>query len=115
MTITTAGMDRIRAGLDDAIAAGVERAADRIVDVAQELVPVASGDLRDSIRAEPGETPDHWRVIAGGGDKGVDYAVFVEYGTSNPNYPAQPFMTPAYRLVDVAAEIEAELRKLIGG
>jgi HK97 gp10 family phage protein len=109
MTITTAGFDRIRAGLDSAIAVGVERAADRIVDTAQGLVPVDTGALRDSIRAEP-VAPTHWQVIAGGGD--VDYAIFVEYGTSK--MAAQPFLTPASRQVDVAAEIEAELRKLIG-
>jgi HK97 gp10 family phage protein len=109
MTINTAGFDRIRNGLSDAIAAGVERAADAIVDIAQDLVPVDTGALRDSIHAAPTDDPTHWQVIAG--DDAVDYAIWVEWGTSKA--AAQPFLTPASQQVDAVAEIEAEIRKLI--
>jgi HK97 gp10 family phage protein len=72
-------------------------------DVAQVLVPVDTGSLRDSIRVERGGQGLHWREIrvrAGGyivnpkTGRLVDYAVFVEYGTGK--MAAQPFMQPAF-------------------
>lgn len=66
-----------------------------VVSEMQNACPVDSGALRNSIRG--------WVTSAGGvirlhfaaGGGAVDYAIYVEYGTSNPNYPVQPFMRPA--------------------
>jgi HK97 gp10 family phage protein len=109
MTVNTAGMDRIRAGLPEAIETGIERGANLIADVARQLSPVDTGALRDSIRVEGGDDALSRKVIAGG--DGVDYAAFVEYGTSVS--PAQPYMTPAKEAIDVQAEVAAEIRKLL--
>jgi HK97 gp10 family phage protein len=73
--------------------------AERIVDDAKALCPVDTGSLRRSIRYE--RDPDGSIVIAAGGGgvvnprtrREVDYAAYVEFGTSR--LPAQPFLQPA--------------------
>jgi hypothetical protein len=45
----------------------------------------------------------------------VPYATYVEHGNDNPNYPAQPYLTPAVKEIDVRAEVKTELAALIGG
>lgn len=112
MSINTAGLDRIRVGLPEAIERGVERSANFIADVARQLAPVDTGALRGSIRVEDGAHALARRVVAGGTD-GVDYAAYVEYGTSRS--AAQPFMTPAKENIDVQAEVAAEVRRLVNG
>lgn len=111
MTVNTAGLQAIRAGLESAVEAGVERGANLIADLARQLVPVDTGALQASIRVEDGATPTSRTIVAGGG--AVDYAAFVEYGTANS--PAQPYMTPAKEQIDVATEVAAEVSKLIKG
>jgi HK97 gp10 family phage protein len=59
-----------------------DQLAQEIAAVARNLVPVETGNLRDSITAEPG------RVYTE-----VDYAPFVEYGTAD--HDAESFMRPA--------------------
>lgn len=51
------------------------------------LAPVDTGTLRDSIRHEV----EDLTATAGPGDE-VDYAIFVEFGTSR--MPAQPYVRP---------------------
>lgn len=93
------GEDRILARLRDIIDAmksgsanGSRDAAEFIKDRAQELVPVDTGRLRDSIRVtEVG--PRTFTV--GPGDE-VEYAEYVEFGTSR--MAAQPYMRPAAEL-----------------
>lgn len=111
MTVDTRGLEAIRRGLPGAIGRGVDRAAQQIATTARSLVPVDTGALRASIRVEPGRDETSRTVVAGGG--GVEYAAFIEYGTSRA--PAQPFMTPAAAQVDVAAEVADEVRQLIAG
>ena len=65
--------------------------AGRIVDRAQALVPVESGELRDSIQIQS-EGVDRGRPYIDVGSK-EPYAVYVEYGTSRQS--AEPFMRPA--------------------
>ncbi|MDQ3760977.1 MAG: HK97 gp10 family phage protein [Actinomycetota bacterium] len=73
------------------IDAGIERMlaslASDIVDDAQRAAPVDTGELRDSIHAQPvqGRTV---RIVAA-----ADHATYVELGTSRMN--AQPFLRPA--------------------
>jgi HK97 gp10 family phage protein len=110
MTINTRGLDAIRAGLPGAIEAGVVRGAGFIQDLAQQLSPVDTGALRASIHVAAGDTQTSRKVVAGGG--AVDYAAYVEYGTSRS--PAQPYMTPAARAINVQQEVASEVRALIG-
>lgn len=99
---------QVRAQINAAAARGVSRAADFMVDLARQLVPVDTGALRQSIRREPRQ-PDLTVIVKAGGG-GVGYAKYVEYGTSRS--PAQPYMTPAARAIDVRKEVAAELRKV---
>lgn len=102
-------LSRIRAGLQDAAARGVARGGGMIVDLAQQLCPVRTGALRASIRLEPSRPAINMTVRAGGGT--VTYATYVEYGTMYS--PAQPYLTPAARAIDVRKEVAAELNRLI--
>lgn len=110
VTTNTAGLKRIRAQLDAAIDRGAARGASMIVDVAKQLVPVDSGDLRDSIRVQPKPGSGKGQYAVAAGSKEVTYAMAVEYGTVDS--PAQPYLRPAYDAIDVAAEVAEELRKL---
>lgn len=111
MSVNTAGLDRIRAGLSGAIERGVVRGANLIADLAQQLAPVSTGALQASIHVEAGDQPTSRRVVAGGG--AVDYAAYVEYGTAAS--PAQPYMTPAKEQINVQQEVADEVRKLTSG
>lgn len=73
---------------------------------AKQRVPVDSGALRDSIRAEQ-QSPGHWQV--GAGDNEAWYAGLVEYGTRRT--PARPYLTPAAVLAWAA--VNRELRRVL--
>lgn len=60
--------------------------AELTATLAKQMVPVDSGDLKESIRVEQ----DGDGYVAA---PHTDYDIFVEYGTSDT--PAQPYMTPA--------------------
>ncbi|MEM2163907.1 MAG: HK97 gp10 family phage protein [Candidatus Bathyarchaeia archaeon] len=87
--------DRLGELSDEALA----ELADRIVEDAKSLCPVDTGSLRRSIRWE--RDPSGGVIIAAGGGgvinprtkREVDYAAYVEFGTSRA--PAQPFLQPA--------------------
>lgn len=63
-------------------------AAEEVQDDMRAFVPVDSGRLHDAIRIENGATG----LQVGPGDE-VEYAMFVEYGTSRMS--AQPYAGPA--------------------
>lgn len=75
------------------VRASLEKSADELVAMQKRLVPVDQGDLRDSIRKEPGAHELSVEVKAG--DRKAFYAAFQEFGTADQ--PAQPFFFPAYR------------------
>lgn len=66
---------------------------------ARERVPVDTGELRDSIRAEKTGELEH---RAAAGDNKAFYAMFVEMGTRNQ--PAHPYMIPAFEAEKRVAE-----------
>ena len=51
--------------------------------------PVDTGNLRNSITHDS----DEKSAVVG---TNVEYAAYVELGTSNPNYPRQPYLQPAF-------------------
>lgn len=84
----------------------LDESADRVVAIQKSLAPVDEGDLRNSIRKEPGEHELQIRIVAGGSATTkavrngataprIDYAVIAEFGTANR--PARPFFYPGYR------------------
>ena len=94
----------IASHIDPKVVDGLDEVADKIVEDAKELCPVDTGALRRSIRKDKQLVslyPFTYTigVTAGGQVKNprtgreVDYAAYVEFGTSRT--PAQPFMGPA--------------------
>lgn len=109
MPLTRNRIPQVRAAIAAAAARGVQRAGSYVVDLARQLCPVDTGALRSSIRLEPAQPALRMVVYAGGGR--VDYAAYVEYGTSAS--AAQPFLTPAARAISVRREVIAEIRKAV--
>lgn len=92
------------------------KSAEAMVAMAQRLVPVATGTLRDSIRMSAGERPTSFVVEAGGKATtkgGYDYSLSAEFG--NVNSPASPFFYPSFRASKKPAKSRATraLRKAI--
>ena len=93
MGIRARGLEAARRrleGIADRVAGVTEEAvAEFAKDVETHMkgvVPVDTGKLRDSISAE--QAGEGWTV----GPRGVDYAEYVENGTSRS--PAQPYVAP---------------------
>lgn len=95
--------DRIAGVTDEAVA---EFAAD-VETHMKGVVPVDTGHLRDSIKAE--KAGDGYTV----GPRGVEYAEYVEFGTSRS--PAQPYVAPTIQWARqegpkrIARRIEGEI------
>lgn len=78
----------------------LEAEAATLVEAIREAAPEDAGNLRDSVRQEPGDNPLSVRVIAGGTPATTktsaagtfDEGLMQEYGTSKR--PAQPFFYP---------------------
>ena len=87
----------IAAGLVGAVETGCSDTADEIVDIAKGLVAVETGALQGTIRKRKATGISRlqagYEVVAGDLRKGVDYAVFQEYGTSTQ--PGTPYLVPA--------------------
>jgi len=108
--------EAVLTALDEAVEDGVERA--------KQIVPVDTGALRKSIRKEPSphREGDSYvaGVTAGGGGvtnprtgREVDYAAYIEHGTSRA--PAQPYLRPSLRHAArrMAEHFWSSLRRLI--
>lgn len=81
---------------------GLARVGLRVQNAARQLCPVDTGRLRSSIVSQPGRDARGPYVDVG---TNVEYAPFVEFGTSRA--PAQPFLRPA--LAEVAGYIATEV------
>lgn len=83
----------------------VERLANLAAEDMRRTAPVDTGDMVDTIRVEKEREGARLvkcgGMVAGSGEY-VDYAVYVELGTSNMG--AQPFMRPALYRLRTAAE-----------
>jgi len=72
---------------------GLEKIGILVKEKAVSLVPVLSGDLRNSIDYYINKETGEVDVGVLKGSKGADYAIFVERGTKYQK--AQPYMRPA--------------------
>lgn len=75
---------------DPEVKANMKQVAEAAADWARSVVPVETGELRDSIAVV--ETEGGWQVQVGS-----DHWLFVEFGTSS--MAAEPFMRPAIEAV----------------
>jgi hypothetical protein len=88
--------------------ADVITAGAAVVMTAQKLtVPVDTGATRLSIRMYQ-ITNNEWEI-----GPTTEYAPYIEYGTSNPNYPIQPFVVPSATGQNKASVIKACLNAVI--
>ena len=110
-----------RAVIARGAALGVAKAGGYIVDLAKQLAPYDDRSpparppgppLRDSIFLAPDEPALQMRVVAGRGLPDPR-ALLNEYGGSTINYPAQPYLTPAYRAISVRKEVAKAIREAI--
>lgn len=112
MALDLRAWDRVIAGVPDAVDQGTFDAATMIADLARQLAPVDTGRLRDSGHVAPA-APNGGAVYQVVFD--APYAVYVEEGTTNPNYPAQPFLGPARKDISLPEAIRVRLRALVQG
>lgn len=90
-----------------ATAKAVDEFADEVVDHMKGLAPVDTGTLKESIEKKT----EGGKVTVG--PRGVDYAGYVENGTSRT--PAQPYVAPTIQWAQqvgprrIAAKIEGEI------
>ncbi len=78
----------------------LEKCAAELIELARQLAPEASGDLKASIHAEPGDHALAIRIVAG--DEDAFYARWVEFGTADT--PSHAFLFPAFRLLKARFE-----------
>ena len=122
-------LDKIGRAARAAAQAECERQADKIMSLMKRRVPVRGGNLRRSIRRRPLPKPRIGVYVIAGDDstetyvkaatrkgtrrKGYNYALAVEFGTSDT--PAQPFFWPSYRQRKKAARsaVNRKIRKAV--
>ena len=79
--------DKVLEEITRLVSQAIRETADELVNEAQALAPVRTGELRDSIHKEE---IDELNVAVG---SDISYAPFLEYGTSR--MAARSFLTPA--------------------
>lgn len=109
MALNTNGLRKFRAGLEQAMDEGIERAAGFVADLAQQLAPEDTGGLKSSKTVEQVQSGT-WRVGFGRGLPD-ERALAQEYGTASQ--PAQPYLAPAVSQVDIVLEVKASIKDLI--
>lgn len=114
ITGLVANLHAFERGVGENVRAAVRRAGEDVEDLAKQLVPVDTGRLRSSIRTTYSDGGLTFRTLSD-----VEYAPFVEFGTSRS--PAQPFLFPAFEAIrphfqaDVSAAIRSAAAELRAG
>lgn len=88
VVMNASGLIRLRRVVDERL---VHPITDAVAEDARRYVPVLSGDLLSTIEAEHLE--GEGRVYCGSVERGIDYHLYQEFGTSK--MAAQPYMRPA--------------------
>ena len=112
MKLTIRGIESLTNKLNKMVVinptAGLLKGALRVERTAKELCPVDTGMLRNSITHD---IRDNYAVVG----TSIDYAPYVEYGTSEQ--PAQPYLNPALILnrQDIINDIVEDIQKQLRG
>lgn len=101
-----AGLLRLQRSIDEAVNQGLLSAGEKIVDLASQLAPEDTGALKSSGKAEI--VAPRTVEVSFGNNLPDKRAVVQEYGSVF--MPAQPFLGPAVRAIDVGLEIAKELK-----
>lgn len=107
--LITTGLVAFLAGLEAAINDGTAQAAAHVGDLAQQLAPEDSGDLKASMRVVAGTRPGVHEVRFGDGLPD-ERATAQEYGTVYSS--AQPYLEPAVEAINVTVEVAKALAAL---
>lgn len=110
----TRRLQAIPVAVKEAVIPALIQSGNELANRMKALVPVETGDLRDSITVTPpgGTTPPFSQpggsrvaaenqVLVTAGDEDVRYPALVEYGHRTPDggsVPAHPYFWPAFRL-----------------
>lgn len=115
MSLNTAALDRILAGLDKALDRAADTSADQLVQLEIARCPVGPDHgqvhLYETIRKAGEQGSGSRQVIAGDASQGVLHAPHVNYGTRK--MAARPFVEPAQEALDHAGNVARELTSLI--
>jgi hypothetical protein len=109
MPVNFTKIDTLIAALPQDIDDGLKQGAEYIGDLAQQLAPEDSGDLKASKSVDPGEKG---YVVSFGEGLPDIRAVVQEFGSVNQD--AQPYLTPAKEAIDVAAEVAKRIKARVG-
>jgi len=109
VTVDTEKLLKLVQNIDKAVDIGTERAADLILDLAKQFAPKDTEQLADSGKVE--NAGQAKRIVSFGDGLPDQRAAAQEFGTHD--MPAQPYLGPASRNIDVAQEIAAEIAKLL--
>jgi len=96
MATLKSDLSKIAGRMSVATSEALMQTAEDIYQISQQLVPVDTGALKASGSTDITQIKNGLatKVAIGYGNDDVEYAKYVEYGTSNME--AQPFLTPAF-------------------
>ncbi|MDW0112158.1 HK97 gp10 family phage protein [Sporosarcina saromensis] len=101
-------IERMPAKLNDEAKKAIHTRTLEMEANAKSLSPIDTGHLRRSLNST---FSDEGSSTVGEVSTVVEYAPFVEFGTSKQ--AAQPFLTPSF--VNASKNLEADLKKVMGG
>jgi len=105
ITFDNSGFIRVKVHILSDVPGALLQGAKDIVDLASQLAPEDTGDLKRSGRIE--QKSKNVIEISFGNDLPDERAIAQEYGTSV--MPAQPYLTPALREVDILFHVKKAL------
>jgi len=105
VTFDNSGFLKVRANIRSNFPEVLLQGANDIVELASQLAPEDTGDLKRSGKAEL--TGNRTVLITFGDGLPDERAIAQEYGTSV--MPAQPYLTPALRAVDIMKHVKERI------
>lgn len=109
ITVELSKLQSIQRGIDTAFSEGLSSAGSMIVELASQLAPKDTGDLSNS--GESILTTPRMVEVSFGNGLSDSRAVVQEYGSVL--MPAQPYLTPALRAVDIGLEVQKALKRIL--
>lgn len=99
--------------IHDALLKAMKEVANDVSNEQKTKCPIDTGALRSTIHHEVKDNGSDITVTFKAGGGAVNYAIYVEYGNSNPNYPQQPFFR--YPILRLQSELQAKVMSKLRG